>query len=99
MGQRFFAINVLAQLHRRENGEGMRVLSRGDEYRINVFTLIVKPAEIHILSCFGMFLRGLVKVFLIYVTKGDDVFAADLLGVRATAAARADDGNVEFIVW
>src|SRR5207245_1148980 len=54
--------------------------------------------EIGKLARLGKLRRGLVQVFPIHVAQGDDVLGRNRVQVAATASARGDDGDVQFVV-
>src|SRR5262249_8774910 len=93
-----FAVDVLAQLERRERGEGVGVFRRADHDGVELPGVVDQLAEVVVGAGLRELLGGLAEAGLVHVAEGDDVLAGDLLGVGRAAAAGADDGDVQLLV-
>ena len=101
VGQRFFAIDMLAAPHGRHGDDGMGVIRRADDHAVNLLAQLVEHhaivREAFGVRIFGEFLGGVV---FIHVAQRDDVVAQSrhLIHVGPTPAADADAGDVELLV-
>ena len=82
----------------RSRGERVGVFAGAHDDGIEILGTIKDLPEIRVLARLRKFRRGLVQVLSVDVAKGDDVFGRHGLKIAATAPARADDGEVEFVV-
>ena len=98
VGERLFAVNVLARPKRRHGRESVRVLCRADHDGVEALVIVVKLAEVDVFLGSAMFLRRLAKALLVDVAQSDNVFAGHVRGVAGPAAAGADDSDVELLV-
>ena len=99
VGQRLLAVDVFAEPQRRHRRQGMRVLRRADNDRVEQFRVVVELAEIHVLFGPPISLRRLVQALLIHIDERHDVLAGHAGGVAGAAPAGADDGHVQLLVW
>ena len=97
VGQRLLAIDVLAGLQGGHRDYRVRVVGRGDDYRVDVFLLVEHGAEILVDLGLRIGLEGLGCVCHIDVAKGHDVLGLAGAEIAAAHAAHADAGNVELV--
>ena len=101
VGQRLFAVQVLAQPHRAEARRGVDVVRRADDDGVDVIAHRVE----HLAEVLELF-RGLDRLLLcgdgevagVDVADGDDVLAGYAVHVLAATAGDADAGDVEPLV-
>ena len=99
VSQRFLAIDVLAQLERRERGKGVRVLGAAHHDGIDILRVVVEFTEVDMLASLWKLLGRSLKVALVHVAQGDDVLGANLGEVPGAATTATDDGDVQPIIW
>ena len=96
--QRLLAVDVLAQLQGRQGGEGVGVLARAHDDRVELAGVVVELAKVtqapgvRVLD--GRSLDGRI----VHVAERDDVLAGNSGQIGRTPAAGADDGDVELLV-
>ena len=97
--QRLLAVDVLAQLQGRQRGEGVGVLGRAHDHRVELAGVVVELAEV---AGIGVPWDGseprLVDGRLGDVAERHDVLGADVLEVGPAPAARADHGDIQLLV-
>ena len=98
--QRLFAVDMLAQLHRGDAGDGVCVVRRGDDDRVDVLLLVEHDAKVLVPRRLGIFLELSLGPLVIDVAQGDDVLAqpGDGVGIARALAAGADDRDIELVV-
>ena len=99
--QRLFTVNVFAQFHCRNRGDGVRVVGCRDQNRINLlFHLIEHLAEVLIPLRSRMFLVNIARPLRIHVAERDEIVAHAVKRIEAapSLAADTDSGNVQFDV-
>ncbi len=98
VGERFFAIDMLAQLQGGQRGKGMGVFAGADNDRIELARMIVEFPEIDEFARLRELLRGGGEGGLVHIAQRHDVLRAHGLQVSGAASARADNGDVEALV-
>ena len=93
--ERLLAVHVLAELHRGDRHDGVVVIGRGDEHRVDVLLGIEHAAPVAILPRVGVLRERLGRVLLVAVAERDDLRArrSGVPDVVGAAPARADDGE------
>ncbi len=79
MGQRFFAIDVLAHFDSSHSNNRMSMVRRSNNHRIDALLFIQHPAEVVIFLGIGILFEHPCSIFIIHITEGDDILAADLM--------------------
>ena len=96
---RFFAIQVLAQLHRHHRGMEMSMVGRTDDDRINlILHLIVHAPEIVKLPCFRKALIRIPRTTIVHVAQGHDILALDTIQVGRASAADTNNRDIQLFV-
>ena len=90
VGQRLFAVHVLAVLEGQQDGGGVGVLAGADDHRVEGVGLVEELAEVGILRRLGLHLGALLDGAGVDVAEGDDVFRLQALEVGPAAAAAGD---------
>src|SRR5690606_21402984 len=98
MSQRFFAVDMLPQLQRRQRSEGVGMLAGANHNRVEFVRVVVKLAVIRELPCVGVLLRGRADSRIVDVAEGDDVLGSDRAQVGTSSTARTDDGDIQAFV-
>ena len=98
VGEWLLEINMLAAFHRPPSGMEVRVVGGADHDRIDLLLESVEHrAEVGELGRPGVLLVGLAGPHVVNVAKRHDVLATHAFEIRHALAAKADDGNVEFV--
>ena len=99
VGQRFFAINVLAALDGGHRRHGVTMVRRGDHDRINLlFHRIEQFAKIAELFGGGKFPERLGGLLGVHVAQRDDVvIGGDRINIAGAHAADANAGDVQLL--
>ena len=96
MGQRLFAIDVLAVFHGRHGGHGVGVVRRADQHRVDLAGLLVEHrAEVPIAFGLREPVEHIRRPAVVNVAQGDDVLAGHVAQVAGRLAAGADRGDVQ----
>ena len=98
VSQRLFAVDVLPQAEGGQRREGVGMLGRAHDDRVELARVVVELAEITASSGLGVVRGGPLDGRLKDVAEGHDVLGRDVLEVRAAAAADTDHGDVELLV-
>ena len=98
VGEWLLEINMLAAFHRPPSGMEVRVVGGADHDRIDLLLESVEHrAEVGELGRPGMLLVGLAGPHVVNVAECHDILATDPFEIRHALAAKADDGDVEFV--
>ena len=101
VGEGFLRVDVLAQLHSRQCGDGMDVVRRGYGAGVDVLFLFFQHfPEVLVVFCFWEALSGFGRAAVVHVAKRDDVHfraGGEFFQVASPFAADADACDVQFI--
>ena len=101
VGQRLFAVDMLAAIHRPVGDEGVRMIGGAADHRLDVLLVEALP-PVHVLLGAGELLRRKGQVLLVHVAEGDDVFFGEAVEERGVvkpqsgetgAATKSEDRN------
>ena len=98
VGQRLLAIDVFAQLQGRQGGEGVGVLGRAHDDRVELAGVVVELAEVATAARVRVVHRGPVDRRLEHVAERHDVLGGDSAQVGRTSAPDADHGDIQLLV-
>src|SRR5262249_13100836 len=97
--ERFLAVDVLAELERRERRVDVRVLAGAHDHRVESLGVVEQLAEVGEGDGVLVPAGGGGQVLGVHVTQGGDVLGlGDLTHVAATATPATDDGDVDLAV-
>ena len=96
--QRFFAIDVFAMLERQHGRECVGVLAGANDDSVEVTGALEEFAEIGEFLRARMFRGGGLEVSGVDIAKGHDVFGRNGFEVAGAAPARANNGQVQFLI-
>ena len=98
-GQGLLAIDVLAQVHRRQADRSVHVVGNAHDHRVDLpvhrveqLAVVAEPLGL------GELLEGLGSALVVHVAEGHDVLGRDLLEVLGPLATAADDRQVQPVV-
>src|SRR6185369_16425688 len=99
MREWLLTIDMLAQTHSANAGRGMMMIGSGDDHRIDLLVHFIEHlAVIVVLLCAGILLAPGIQRIVVDVAESDDVFRSNAVSVAGTLAARANDGDVHFLI-
>ena len=96
VGERLFAVDMLAAVHRPVGDEGVRMIGGAADHRLDVLLVEALP-PVHVLLGAGELLRPKGQVLLVDVAQGDDVFLGEAVEVGFAPAPGADEGDIQLV--
>ncbi len=76
-------------------GQGMMMIGRGNDHRIQVFYLLEQYPVIAIVGDIGQLFAKSFTPSVISVANGDDILTLHVVGIAFALAAGADDGDLQ----
>ena len=98
MGDRLLHVHMLAAAHALHRDEGVRMVGRGDDDRIDVLLLVEHLAEVREQGGLRELLDRPGAAAEVQVAERDDVLVGGVLHVAAADAAEPDGGDVQLLV-
>ena len=96
VAERLLAVDMLAAVHAPVGDEGVGMIRRAADHRLDVL-LVEELPPVHVLLGPGELLRPKSQVLFVHVAQGDNVLAGEAAEMGFAAAPRADEGNVELV--
>ncbi len=94
--QWLLAIDVQVAIQSPIGDEGVRVIGRANDYRVEVFLFEALP-PVDIGLGLGEMFQGVGKTLLIHVAKGDHILVGQRVVMRQAAAPDADQRDIELV--
>ena len=97
-GERLFAVDVLLGLQCRQGGKSVGVFGRSDDHRVDILKLSEKIAQVLVGASLGRGLQCALETVCVHVTERNDILVPAGIDMASTAAADADEANIELAV-